>query len=257
MQKYLCKPKQKPIIIIDDEEYLCKSKQKSIIVIDDDEDTIEKQLNVITIDDNIDNNKLQTNCITNKGNGAGGRNTNLYGKKFEEYTCNQTRLINNGYVKQPLTKKTNKLNQSCNYCFIKLFENKTITFVLQHGLKTYIKNKYNIELFRCPDEAYIVEYNTGKKVIGILEKKEQHVEGSVENKLWCGPSFKLEYEVILGDIFEIQYGFCVNDFLQKKIISSKKKYTILYDILQKSNITVLFGENDNYFEMLDNWINNF
>jgi hypothetical protein len=26
-----------------------------------------------------------------------------------------------------------------------------------------MKNKYNIELFRCPDEAYIIKYNTGKK----------------------------------------------------------------------------------------------
>jgi len=34
-----------------------------------------------------------------------------------------------------------------------------------------MKNKYNIELFRCPDEAYIIEYTSGRKVIKILEKK--------------------------------------------------------------------------------------
>ena len=34
-----------------------------------------------------------------------------------------------------------------------------------------MKNKFNILLFRYPDEAYIIEYNTGKKVIKILEKK--------------------------------------------------------------------------------------
>lgn len=38
-----------------------------------------------------------------------------------------------------------------------------------------MKNKYNINLFRCPDEAYIIEYTNGKKVIKILEKK---------NKMW-------------------------------------------------------------------------
>jgi len=54
----------------------------------------------------------------------------------------------------------------------------------------YMKNKYNIELFRCPDEAYIIEYTSGRKVIKILEKKEQNVEGSVETKLWSGPSLK-------------------------------------------------------------------
>jgi hypothetical protein len=86
----------------------------------------------------------------------------------------------------------------------------------------YMKTKYNIELFRCPDEAYIIEYNTGKKVIKILEKKEQNVEGSVETKLWSGPSLKREYELVLGNDFEVHYGFCVSDFLKKKLISNKK-----------------------------------
>lgn len=35
----------------------------------------------------------------------------------------------------------------------------------------YMKNKYNIKSFRYPDEAYLIEYNTGRKVIKILEKK--------------------------------------------------------------------------------------
>lgn len=64
-----------------------------------------------------------------------------------------------------------------------------------------MKNKYNIELFRYPDEAYLIEYNTGKKVIKILEKKEQKVEGSVETKLWSGSSLKREYELLLGNDF--------------------------------------------------------
>ncbi len=32
--------------------------------------------------------------IDNKGIGAGGKNTNYYGKKFEEKTDNQTKLLN-------------------------------------------------------------------------------------------------------------------------------------------------------------------
>ena len=35
----------------------------------------------------------EINIITNKGTGAGGANTNYYGKKFEEKTNNQTRLL--------------------------------------------------------------------------------------------------------------------------------------------------------------------
>lgn len=195
----------------------------------------------------MENQETKTSVV-NKGTGAGGANTNYYGKKFEEKTNNQIRLLNDGYIKNDLTKKQNYLT--------KTFEDKMIVFVLQNGLKMYMKNKYNIELFRCPDEAYIIEYNTGRKVIKILEKKEQNVEGSVETKLWSGPSLKREYELVLGDDFEVYYGFCVSDFLKKKLISNEKKYTILNTILDENDIAVLFGDDENYFETFDIWFNN-
>ena len=66
-----------------------------------------------------------------------------------------------------------------------------------------MKHKYNIKIFRCPDEAYIIEYNTGKIEIKILEKKTQNVSGSVETKLWASPSLKREYQLLLGDKFNI------------------------------------------------------
>ena len=185
---------------------------------------------------------------TNKGTGAGGANTNYYGKKFEEKTNNQIRLLEMGYTKHSFTKKA--------YYLSKTFEDKTIVFVLQNGLKMYMKNKYNIELFRCPDEAYIIEYTSGRKVIKILEKKEQNVEGSVETKLWSGPSLKREYEIVLGAEFEVFYGFCVSEFLKNKLISNEKKYKILNTILNETNIAVLFGDDENYFETFDTWFNN-
>ena len=117
-----------------------------------------------------------------------------------------------------------------------------------------MKNKYNIDLFRCPDEAYIFEYNNGRKVIKILEKKEQNVEGSVETKLWSGPSLKKEYELVLGSEFTVFYGFCVSEFLKNKLVSSEKKYTILNTIFNDANIMVLFGDDENYFETFDNWL---
>jgi hypothetical protein len=119
-----------------------------------------------------------------------------------------------------------------------------------------MKNKYNLELFRCPDEAYIIEYTTGRKVIKILEKKQQNVEGSVETKLWAGPSLKREYELVLDNEFEVHYGFSVNNFLKKKLTSNDKKYTILNTIFQENNIVVLFGNDENYFQTIDIWFNN-
>lgn len=197
-----------------------------------------------------DDNK-EIKLITNKGSYGGGSNTNYYGKNFEKKTDNQIRLLNDGYVKNSFTKTPKK--SSYDYYLKKTFEDKNIVFVLQNGLKMYMKTKYNIELFRCPDEAYIIEYNTGKKVIKILEKKEQHVEGSIETKLWSGPSLKREYQLVLGDEFEVHYGFCVNDFFKKKLISDEKKYTILNKIFNENNISVLFGDDENYFELFDKW----
>ena len=191
--------------------------------------------------------------IINKGTGAGGANTNYYGKNFEEKTNNQPRLLEMGYTKNSFTKKPKK---TYDYYLSKIFEDKKIIFVLQGGLKVYMKNKYNIDLFRCPDEAYIIEYTSGRIVIKILEKKEQNVQGSAETKLWAAPSLKREYELVLGKDFEVVYGFCVSEFLKKKVVSNETKYTILNTILNENNIAVLFGDDENYFETVDTWINN-
>jgi hypothetical protein len=208
-----------------------------------------KQATILIIEDEPEDNSSH---LINKGTGAGGSNTNYYGKIFEEKTNNENRLLEQGFIKNSFTKKPKK---TYDYFLSKSFEDKTIIFVLQNGLKMYMKNKYNIELFRCPDEAYIIEYNNGKKVIKILEKKEQNVEGSVETKLWSGPSLKREYELVLGNDFEICYGFCVSDFLKNKLISNDKKYIILNEILSEKNIAVLFGDDENYFETFDYWFN--
>jgi hypothetical protein len=189
----------------------------------------------------------------NKGTGAGGANTNYYGKKFEDKTNNQERLLKEGYVKNSFKKI--RSSKTYDYYLSKTFDDKTVIFVLQNGLKTYMKKKYDIELFRCPDEAYIIEYNNGKKVIKILEKKEQNVEGSVETKLWSGPSLKREYELVLGDEFDVHYGFCVSQFLKDKLTSNQKKYIILNTIFNENNIRVLFGDDENYFETFNNWFN--
>jgi len=184
----------------------------------------------------------------NKGTGAGGANTTYFGKKFEERTSNRQRLLKLGYTEVGIGIGTGSY-------LSKTFEDKTVDFVTQHELKTYIKFRYNIELFRRPDEAYIIKYISGRKVVKILEKKEQRVEGSVETKLWAGSSLKREYELALGEEFEVVYGFCVNEFLKQKLVSKKKKYTILNTILNESKIVVLFGDDTDYFETFDIWLN--
>ena len=188
--------------------------------------------------------------IKNKGTGAGGKNTNKNGKKFENITDIEIKLIENKYEKMKMDKS------KYGYYLYKNIDNNKIIYVSQNGLKLYIKQKFDIELFRNPDEAYIIEKN-GKYIIKILEKKAQNVEGSVETKLWSGPSLKREYEIIMGQKFVIEYAFCVSKFLQEKIISNDNKYKVLNQILDESNINIFFGEDSDYFDKIYEWINNF
>ena len=202
--------------------------------------------------------KLQQKTkIINKGTGAGGANTNTNGKLFEKKTDFQRKLLKDGFKKIYFSSfpSTTPFSKSVyNYCLLKSDTKKTIVFVLQNGLKTYLKYKYNIDLFRFPDEAFIFEYKSGKKVLKILEKKKQNVDGSMETKLWSGPSLKREYEIVLGNNFIVDYSFCVSDFLKQKIISSENKYIILNSILKEHNISVLFGDDKNYFQTFQKWL---
>ena len=219
--------------------------------------------------------------IKGKNFGAGGKNTNFFGKRFEFKTNNKERLLTKGFIKTMFCKKTNVFDKkifdknvkvfdkkifdkkksnvfdTCSYLSnINILENRSIVFVLHTGLKKYMKYKYNIELFRFPDEAYIIKDKLhNKTIVKILEKKEQHVEGSMETKLWSGPSLKREYEIILGPGFEVHYGFCVSAFLKQKLESDIPKYMILRQIWRENHIEVLFGDDEDYFEKLDEWIN--
>ena len=184
----------------------------------------------------------------NKGSGGGGSNTNLYGKEFEELTNNEYMLVKYGFEKKIISKGKYA------YYLTKTFEDKEIIFVLQYGLNIYMKKFYDISLFRCPDEAYIIKYNDGRIVIKILEKKEQNVEGSCDIKLWCGPSIKREYELVLGDNFKVVYAFTLNNYFKTKINSGVLKYNILKKILNENDINILFGEDYKYFDKIYEWI---
>lgn len=187
----------------------------------------------------------------NKGIGAGGSNTNKFGKLFENKTNNEFVIRYKKYDRDVIS---NSSKCKFNYMYHKQLEDKKIIYLSQSGLKLYIKEKYNICLFRYPDEAYIIENNNGMKILKILEKKEQKVDGSVETKLWSGPSLKREYELMLSNIFKIEYAFCVNEFIKSKITSTIQKYIILNQILKENNIDVLFGDDKNYFDNLKDWI---
>lgn len=188
----------------------------------------------------------------NKGVGAGGKNTNLNGKKFEDVTDCQKIISDFNKVIINKSKFGYYLSKS-----VKLNESETTyTFVLQSGLKLYFKTQYNIDLFRYPDEAFII-VNDRVIELYIIEKKEQKVEGSVETKLWSSPSLKREYEITLETLkdFEVKvhYILCLSNFFKDKF-ENNLKYKTLKRILDENNIKVLYGKDENYFEDLKNII---
>jgi hypothetical protein len=61
----------------------------------------------------------------------------------------------------------------------------------------------------------------------------------------------------MGENFSIEYAFCLSNFLKENINSDTKKYKTLKQILEESNINIFFGEDDDYFDKIYAWINNF
>jgi hypothetical protein len=192
--------------------------------------------------------KVNVQKSPNKGTGAGGAATNYHGKLFEAKTDNETRLLNEGFI------KTVTGHTKFGYFLSKQFKDKRVIFVSQSGLKEFIKKFYNVDIFRHPDEAYIFEYTDGRRVIKILEKKEQNVEGSVDTKLLSGPIFREEYMEALEGKFEVSYAFCVSKFLQDKILTDDKKHRVFNKIMTRHGIDILFGDDLNYFDKLDEWL---
>lgn len=52
-------------------------------------------------------------------------------------------------------------------------------------------------------------------------------------------------------------NFIINKFLKEKYLSNEPKYKILKIILEENNIKVLYGEDEDYFDNIDKFINNF
>jgi hypothetical protein len=183
--------------------------------------------------------------IQNRGTGAGGSKTTLNGGNFETKTDNEPRLIANGFIKGCIPGKKGKHDY--------IVEKDEILFMKQNGVKNYMKLKFEKEIIRKPDEAYLIQRD-GRMILKILEKKNQNGDGSVEDKLCNAGYFLKEYKACLGDDFEVEYAYCLSSFLQKKYLSSQKKFEIMRKIHADEGITVLFGDDEDYFATLDEWI---
>jgi len=188
--------------------------------------------------------------IINKGTGAGGKNTTLNGKKYEDQTDIESYLISKKFDKKIMDKKS-----PTGYYLYKEIDNKKLYFTKQSGLKILMKKIFDIDIFRKPDEAFIIDDNS-KIIIKILEKKVQNTEGSVETKLWAGVALKREYEIVCEEKYTINYAYSLSTFLSNKMKSSDNKYIVLKQILNEYNIKYFYGDDDNYINKIYDWFIN-
>jgi len=195
------------------------------------------------------------NKIINKGTGAEGANTNKYGLKFEEKTSIEKYLNDKNYDKICMKES----NKKCYYYKYEDQENKQIIiYFTKGGFKMYFRENFNIYTYKEPDEGYLIIKNNTYH-LKILEKKNQNVSGSVEEKLKTGNFVKQEYELMLNDNdkkikFDVSFAFCVSRYLQDKLTSNIPKYININKIMKKENIELFFGDEDDYFQKLYIWI---
>ena len=189
--------------------------------------------------------------VINKGTGAGGAKTVLNGGSFEKRTSIESKLLDKKFTKIIMNKKK-KYGYYYEY-------NDTITkiiYLTQGGFKLYFKKEFNIDIPKHPDEAFLILRN-GQYFLKILEKKNQNVEGSVEDKLKTGRFIRREYEKMLSTMnnLTVSYAFCVSKFLQDKFDSDQVKYKIIKEIMIEDDIKIFYGDDENYFDCLyDNYI---
>ena len=189
--------------------------------------------------------------IENRGTGAGGANTNINGKSFEKKTENETRLLSHGFIRKNIPGNKSKYGY---YLVKEINPTESITYLTQGGLKAYFEYFLKKEMCRSPDEAYLFR-NGDTYILKILEKKNQNTPGSVDTKLLAGQGFIDEYEFLLGDNFKVKYAFCISEFLKKEYIADCVKSKALRHINKKYGIPILFGDDPDYYERLDAWIN--
>jgi len=196
----------------------------------------------------------------NKGTGAGGANTNVNGKSFEMKTSNEPRLLESGFVRKNIPGVGDK-NKTGFYLVKEMSPTTAVVYLTQGGLKAYFKHFFGKEMCRCPDEAYLFKHGCddgASYTLKILEKKNQNTSGSVDTKLLAGKAFIDEYIYCLGGDggtpFTVEYAFCINEYLKKDYIADTKKSEALRFIHKKHGISVLFGDDPDYFEKLDAWL---
>jgi hypothetical protein len=198
----------------------------------------------------------KTHNDSNMGTGAGGSNTNKNGKKFERQVSNEKNLEELGFCKVIYfdSKKSKRME-----CLTKYTDDYKIIYLTQGNLKKYLKEGLKIDIFRNPDESYLIIYNDGRLVLKIVEMKFQRVSGSVIDKMMGAPFLRDDYKKYIIDgrpdllnKVDVNYMFCINTYIDEAIEKNNKKFW--ESGLEEKGIIILRGDKDDYYDKLNAWL---
>jgi hypothetical protein len=190
--------------------------------------------------------------IVNRGTGAGGANTNKQGLSFEKSISSYHELLAKDFevVRYGKREQMHYLKKECTDM------NKVIYYVQKKSFKYLIKSLFDVDMFKEPDEAYLVHNVLDDTYeLWIVEIKNQNREGSVEEKLMTGNVVKRMYETALNNRVKVNYAYSVSNFLKKKLLSNTLKYKILHKLYEEDGIKIFYAEEEDYLKQLNIWLN--
>lgn len=200
----------------------------------------EVQLDEIKLDEvKLDEVRANPNQI-NKGNKAGGANTNVNGLSYEDKTdlsclyisCIQEKKEKKRTIKfEGYNEELINVNKSALHKYMSDIGEKNINLQPAAGCKE-------------PDEAYI---DNSKKAVYIIEKKFQQTPGSVDEKLQTGPFKKHHYSKLFPN-YKVHYIYCLSDWFKRE------EYTSVLEYLSDSNIPIFWGNDTNYKSLMIDFI---
>lgn len=174
---------------------------------------------------------------------GGGSNTNKAGLLFEQNTCLYSLCKKIGFIDNITNSYKSKLST-------KQYNSKVLTCCSKNSFKKLINTKYQLGIYREPDDALIIDEPGHTTTIYIIEKKEQHQSGSIDEKLFAVKYYLEDYKLNFGPNFNIKYILCVSAYLWNCIetpVNKNGKYNKWKNYKQlicSDDISIINGDND-------------